>query len=160
MLKAEKGFMTAYRRAVRRVERGLTIGGVVAVVGAAALVLMLAEHGSFHRFGRSGTSADIPSLTIGDSNDKLPVVTSVRSGGAAARAGIRVGDEIESVDGRSVHTVAALRTVMQALDGKGPLALHIRRRDAIWTIVIGRSETAAGARAATGATNGAENPAD
>jgi S1-C subfamily serine protease len=154
--------MAAYRRAARKVETGLAIG-VIVVVGAAALVLTLAERGTFHRFGRAGSLvAAIPSLTIGDdSSDQMPVVTSVRSDGAAARAGIRVGDEIEAVDGRYVHNVAALRAAVQAQTGKGPLALHIRRGDALWTIAIDRSEPAAGnAMAATGATNGAENPAD
>lgn len=154
--------MAAYRRAARRMERRLAIG-VIVVVGAAALVLMLAERGTFHRFSRAGGFvAAIPSLTlVDDSSDQMPVVTSVRSDGAAERAGIRVGDEIEAVDGRYVHNVAALRAAVQAQNGKGPLALHIRRGDALWTIAIDRSEPAAGnAMAATGATNGAENPAD
>lgn len=154
--------MAAYRRAARRMERRLAIG-VVVVVGAAALVLTLAERGTFRRFGRAGGFvAAIPSLTISDdSGDQRPVVTSVRSDGAAARAGIRVGDEIEAVGSRYVHNVAALRAAVQAQNGKGPLALHIRRGDALWTIAIDRSEPAAGnAMAATGATNGAENPAD
>lgn len=154
--------MAADRRASRKVEKGLVIGLVV-VAGATALVLTLAERGTFHRFARaSGFVAAIPSLTIGDDrSDQMPVVTSVRSDGAAARAGIRVGDEIEAVDGRFVHNVAALRAAVQAQNGKGPLALHIRRGDALWTIAIDRSEPAAGnPMAATGATNGSENPVD
>ncbi len=152
--------MTAYRRAGRKVERRFAIG-VVGVVAALALVVMLAERGSFRRFSRGGFVAALPSLTVGDnSSDQMPVVTSVRSGGVAARAGIRVGDEIEAVDGRFVHNVAALRAAVSADRSKGPLALHIRRGDALWTIAIDRSEPAADTMAATGAANGAENPAD
>ncbi len=151
--------MTAYRRAGRKVERRFTIG-VAGVVVAVALVVMLAERGTFRRFSRAGIVATLPSLTVGDSSDRMPVVTSVRSDGVAARAGIRVGDEIEAVDGRYVHNVAALRAAVSADRGKGPLALHIRRGDALWTIAIDRSEPAADRMPATGATNGAENPAD
>ncbi len=152
--------MVADRRATERnIGRGLAIG-VGIVVGAAALVLMLAENGSFQRFGRgNGFVASIPGLTVGDTHDQMPIVTSVRSNGAAERAGIRVGDEIEDVDGHAVHNVAGLRALMQQ-QGDKRLALHIRRGDAVWTIAIDRREQTADAMAVTGAMNGAENPAD
>ncbi|NIJ31909.1 PDZ domain-containing protein [Sphingomonas oligoaromativorans] len=152
--------MMAYRRMTeRRIGRGLAIG-VGIVVGAVALVLMLAENGSFQRFGRGGGAVtSIPGLTIGDTHDQMPIVTSVRSDGAAERAGIRVGDEIEAIDGHAVHNVAALRAVMLR-QGTRRLALHIRRGDAVWTIAIDRNEPAGDAMAATGTRYGAENPAD
>jgi S1-C subfamily serine protease len=152
--------MVAYRRMTeRRIGRGLAIG-VGIVVGAVALVLMLAENGSFQRFSRGGGAVtSIPGLTISDTHDQMPIVTSVRSNGAAERAGIRVGDEIEAVDGHAVHNVAALRAVMQQQSAQR-LALHIRRGDAVWTIAIDRHEPAGDAMAVTGAMYGAENPAD
>lgn len=153
--------MIAYRRATgRNMGRGLAIG-ISAVLCGVVLVLVLAEHGSFSRFARgSGIVATIPSLTVGDTGDQMPVVTSVRSDGEAERAGIRVGDEIESVGGRPVRSVAALRAAVFADRSNRPLALHIRRGDAVWTIAIDRSEPAGDAMTATGTMNGAENPAD
>jgi len=132
-------------------ERG-TVVRVVIIIGAAVLVLMMAERGIFRRFGNStGFVASVPSLTVGDAaGENMPVVTSVRSDGAAARAGIRVGDEIEAVDGTQVHNVAGLRAAISADHGNGPLALHIRRGDALWTIAIDRSEGAGDKTAVTG----------
>jgi S1-C subfamily serine protease len=135
--------------------------GVIAVVALLALVLVMAEKGIFQRFERGTLVASIPSLTVGDGgDDQLPVVTSVRSDGAAERAGVRVGDEIEAVNGRQVHNVAALRAIVSSDRRNGPLALHIRRGDAVWTIAIDRSEQTADGMGATGIMNGAENPAD
>ena len=95
----------------------------------------------------------------------MPVVTSVRSNGAAERAGLQVGDEIVTVDGRRVPDVAALHEVMSADRGNRPLALHIRRGDALWTVAIDRAEPAADELARSGPermgiAHGAENPAD
>ncbi len=154
--------MEAYRRAMGLgMDRGPAIG-VVAVVAALALVVAAAEHGSFSRFVRAGSGpiATIPGVTVGDTSDQLPVVTSVRSNGAAERAGIEVGDEIVSVDGHAVHDVAALHDVVLASRGDPRLALHIRRGDALWTVAIDRAEPSAGGPGGTGKTHGAENPAD
>ena len=142
-------------------ERGQAIA-VVAVVAAVALVVMAAEHGSFSRFARGGAVpvSPIPGVTIGDTGDRLPVVTSVRSNGAAERAGIEVGDEIVAVDGHAVHDVAALHDVVVTDRADRRLALHIRRGDALWTVAIDRAEPPAGGPIATGTRHGAENPAD
>ena len=141
--------------------RGQAIA-VIAVVVAVALVVAAAEHGSFSRFARSGGSpvSPIPGVTVGDTSDRLPVVTSVRSDGAAERAGIQVGDEIVAVDGHSVHDVAALHDVIGADRRDRRLALHIRRGDALWTIAIDRAEPSAGTSAGRERSHGAENPAD
>jgi S1-C subfamily serine protease len=153
--------MTAYRHATGpRGGRRLAIG-VAAIVAALLFVLFLAEHGLFDRLVRaSGPGSTLPGVTLGDGSDRMPVVTSVRSDGEAERAGIRAGDEIETVDGHAVHDVAALRAALLADRGSGPLALHIRRGNALWTVAIDRSEPAADDATATGSTNGAENPAD
>lgn len=142
-------------------ERGPAIG-IVAVVAAVALVVAAAETGSFSRFARAGSGAvaTIPGVTVGDAADKLPVVTSVRSNGAAERAGIEVGDEIVAVDGRNVRDVAALRDVIVADRGDPRLALHIRRGDALWTVAIDRAEPPATASIVARTGHGAENPAD
>ncbi len=136
--------------------------GIVAVVAAVALVVAAAEHGSFSRFVRAGSGpiAPIPGVTVGDTQDAVPVVTSVRSDGAAERAGIEVGDEIVAVDGRNVRDVAALRDAIVADRGDRRLALHIRRGDALWSVAIDRAEPSAAASAGTGTGHGAENPAD
>lgn len=56
------------------------------------------------------------------------LVTSLRSGAEAAREGIRVGDLIEGVDGRSVATVDELARAL-ADDQNMVLTLHLRRGD-------------------------------
>ena len=113
--------MTAYRRAGRKVERRFAIG-VVGVVAALALVVMLAERGSFRRFSRGGFVAALPSLTVGDnSSDQMPVVTSVRSGGVAARA----GDEVIQLLGVRVKVLGRL---LPGLDRGLGQALPSRRR--------------------------------
>ena len=142
-------------------ERGPAIG-IIAVVATVALVIVAAETGSFSRFarGNAGPVSPIPSITVGDTSDKLPVVTSVRSNGAAERAGIEVGDEIVSVDGQKVHDVAALHDAIVAEHDDRRLALHIRRGDALWTVAIDRAEPSAGRSIGTGAIHGAENLAD
>ncbi len=155
--------MAAFRHAPELGKgKGLAIG-VIAVVGALVLVFALAEHGSFRRFGSGGgnfVGAALPDVTVGDDGEHMPVVTSVRSNGKAERAGIQVGDKIDAVDGRPVRDVAMLRSIVGAEQGAHPIALHIRRGDAIWTIAIDRAEPASGETAAMGATHGAENPAD
>ena len=142
-------------------ERGQAIA-VVAVVAAVALVVMAAEHGSFSRFARGGAVpvSPIPGVTIGDTGDRLPVVTSVRSNGAAERAGIEVGDEIVAVDGHAVRDVAALHDVVVTDRADRRLALHIRRGDALWTVAIDRAEPPADGLTRTGPAHVAENSAD
>ncbi len=142
-------------------ERGPAIG-IVAVVATVVLVIVAAETGSFSRFARSApvATSPIPGVTVGDTVDKSPVVTSVRSDGAAERAGIEVGDEIVAVGGQTVHDVAALDDAVVADRGAGRLALHIRRGDALWTVAIDRAEPSATGPAGTGIRHGAENPAD
>jgi len=158
--------MEAYRRTVAvSINRGPAIG-ITAVVVSVALVVFAAEHGSFSRFGRTSEFVPaIPGVTVGDTDDRMPVVTSVRSNGSAERAGLEVGDEIVTVDGRRVRDVAALHDVVSADRSKRPLALHIRRGDALWTVAIDRAEPSADEMAKTGpnrtgTAHGAENPAD
>jgi S1-C subfamily serine protease len=145
----------------RGIERGPAIG-IVAVVATVALVIVAAETGSFGRFALAGggPTSPIPGVTIGDSSDAMPVVTSVRSDGAAERAGIEVGDEIVAVDGQNVHNVAALHEVVTADRSNRRLALHIRRGDALWAVAIDRAEPSAGKSSGTEPIHGAENPAD
>ena len=136
--------------------------GIVAVVAALLLVLILAERGLFSKLPAGMTNgATLPGVTLdNDDDDRLPVVTSVRSNGEAERAGIRAGDEIESVDGHPVRDVAALQATVQSDHNRGPLALHIRRGDALWTVALDRAEPSASGSATTGMANGAENPSD
>jgi len=54
-------------------------------------------------------------IRVGDTNGNGVYVASVRSGGPAANAGIRVGDVIVSVDGKPTLTTSALSTVLAEL---------------------------------------------
>ncbi len=136
--------------------------GVIAVVAALLLVLIMAERGLFSRLpGGRSTGSTLPGVTLdNDDDDRLPVVTSVRTNGEAERAGIRAGDEIEAVDGHAVRDVAALRATVQSDHRSGPLALHIRRGDTLWTVALDRAEPPVGAPVATEKMHGPENPAD
>jgi S1-C subfamily serine protease len=136
--------------------------GISVVVAALLLVLILAERGLFSKLPTDAANgATLPGVTLdNDGDDHLPVVTSVRSDGEAERAGIRAGDEIESIDGRPVRDVAALRAAVSSSRGGSPLALHIRRGDALWTVALDRAEPSASGSAVTGMANGAENPSD
>lgn len=153
--------MDGYRRVrAAGAGRGPAIG-IVAVIVAVALVVLAAEHGSFSRFARGGGIVPvIPGVTVGDGGDRMPVVTSVRSDGAAERAGIEVGDEIVAIDGREVQNVAALHDAMRADHGDRRLALHIRRGDALWTVALDRAEPSADGLTRTGPAHVAENSAD
>ncbi|WP_146163451.1 PDZ domain-containing protein [Sphingomonas fennica] len=53
-------------------------------------------------------------------------VTSLRSGGQAQRMGVRVGDLVESIDGRHVETLSAL-TRMAGAQFPGIVSLRMRR---------------------------------
>lgn len=136
--------------------------GIAAIVAVLLLVVMLVEHGLFAGLDGGDTPrATLPGITLdNDGSAHRPVVTSVRTNGEAERAGIRAGDEIESVDGRSVHDVSALRAAVLSNRPSAPLTLHIRRGDALWTVALDRSEPAINQMAATEPGDGAKDPAD
>jgi S1-C subfamily serine protease len=148
--------MAAYRHAMIPGGGKSFAIGTLAVVSALLLVLVLAERGLFTRAsGVMVFSSAIPGMTLDDDDDdRMPVVTSVRSDGQAERAGIRAGDEIASVNGQPVRDVAALRAALTAARGHGPVALHIRRGDALWTVAINRAEPPAQRVASVDTVNG------
>jgi S1-C subfamily serine protease len=148
--------MAAYRHAMESGGGKSFAIGTLAVVGALLLVLFLAERGMFTRAsGSMMLNSAIPGMTLDDDDDdRMPVVTSVRSDGQAERAGIRAGDEIASVNGKPVRDVAALRAALTAAHGHGPVALHIRRGDALWTVAINRAEPPVQRVAAVDTVNG------
>ena len=66
------------------------------------------------------------------------VVTSLRTDGAAARVGLRVGDVIDTVDGRGAPSSA------QRLTEATPITLHVMARGDVGphTLLLRRSEVA------------------
>jgi S1-C subfamily serine protease len=121
-------------------------------------VLIFAERGAFRRLVRAAGSAGVlPDTTLDyDPGDGMPVITSVRSDGAAERAGLQAGDDIEAIDGHAVRSVADLRAAVLAAQDDAPLALRVLRGDTTRTILLVR-----GTRdMASGLGNGAENSAD
>jgi S1-C subfamily serine protease len=149
--------MAAYRHAMENFGGKRFAAGTLAVVAALLLVLFLAERGIFTRAsaGALAFGSAIPGMTLDDDDDdRMPVVTSVRSDGQAERAGIRAGDEIASVNDQPVRNVAALRAALTAARGHGPVALHIRRGDALWTVAIDRAEPQGQRVAAADTVNG------
>lgn len=106
---------------------------VVAVCVAAALLFAV----GLAAFGARGQQHPphridgiLPGVTLDADLDATPtlplVVTSLRSQGAAWRAGVRVGDRLEAVDGVPVPSRAALLRVL-AEDRARMILLHLRR---------------------------------
>lgn len=140
--------------------RGLA-AGVLAVIFSALLVFGLAESGVFSHLARASTRLAIPGITLDDVDETpMPVVTSVRSDSEAKQRGLRVGDGIVAVNGRAVHSVAALRAIVVQQGSRGPLDLHVRRGDAVWEVSIDRSEPDGDEAIPTGPIDGAKNITD
>ncbi|NIJ21527.1 S1-C subfamily serine protease [Sphingomonas naasensis] len=92
---------------------------IVALAAAAALWLSLAV--PRHRDDR----LDPLGATLMPASAAGPLlVDSLRSGGAAEQAGLRVGDRIVAVDGRAARS---RRDVARALRSHRPVILHVRR---------------------------------
>lgn len=106
----------------------------------AGLVAVMGEHGVFATVGALAAPA-IPGVTVEDdaANAAMPIVTSLRSDGEAQRLGLRVGDRIAAIDGRPVRDAADLRRAI-AHASAGPVSLHIRRGDTVWTMAIDRAD--------------------
>lgn len=146
--------------------------GLAALAIAAALgVLLLGLEGSFSRIVAGGPGAAmVPGLTVADDEPGSaavdasartgPVITSLRSGSAAARAGVQVGDRISGVDGHPVRDLAGLRAALAAAPDGRTLALHIRRGRAIWTVALDRAEPVRGAGHWGGPGHEPQDPAD
>jgi C-terminal processing protease CtpA/Prc len=131
---------------------------VLAVLLVMSCVLIFVDHGAFRQFARSaGSGGVLPDTTLDfDPSGGMPVITSVRSDGAAERAGLQAGDDIEAIDGHAVRSVADLRAVVLAAQDDAPLALRVLRGDTTRTVLLVR-----GTRdIASGLGNGAENSAD
>jgi S1-C subfamily serine protease len=56
-----------------------------------------------------------------------PMIVDMPSGGAAARAGMRVDDRVESVNGRPVTTVGDLTAIVRSLDPGAAVVVDLRR---------------------------------
>lgn len=138
------------------VHRGRRIA-VLAILVVLSSVLVFAERGGFHRIVRAvGNGGVLPDTTLDfDPGGGMPVITSVRSDGAAARAGLQAGDDIAAIDGHAVHSVTDLRAAVQAARTDAPLALRVLRGDTIRTVRLDRHVHGV----ASGFGNGAENPA-
>lgn len=64
-----------------------------------------------------------------------PVVTSLRSGGKGEAAGLRVGDRVEAVNGRSSPSLRALAKDLR-LARRGPMDIRVRRGEGVWHAVV------------------------
>lgn len=88
-------------------DEGLGTGAVLAMLAACAL---LTSAILFLRIHHGPTSRDIarghilPGLTLVAAGPDL-VVTSIESGGEAARRGVAVGDEVTAIDGKAFHSL-------------------------------------------------------
>jgi S1-C subfamily serine protease len=141
--------MEARRRATGRRGEWRAAMVILAVCVAVLLVLGAAERGLFTpRAAPASRMMAIPGITVDDDDDdgtgntqaRMPVVTSLRSDSEAERRGVRVGDHIAAVDGRPIRDVAGLSAVVTADHTRGPVALHIVRGSAVWNVALDRAE--------------------
>ncbi|WP_336970564.1 PDZ domain-containing protein [Sphingobium aromaticiconvertens] len=73
-----------------------------------------------------GDRDDPVGLTLGEKRGRSIVITSLMNGGAAARAGVAVGDEVDAVDHRPVTAVGMARRLIDD-PARCDLALDLRR---------------------------------
>jgi len=99
----------------------------------AALVLWRSLHGAGPRAGdaagltlAAGTGAAGAGAAGAGAARTGAVVNSLRGDGAAARAGLAVGDAVEAVNGRPVAGPAAADAAL-ARAGAGPVTMRVRR---------------------------------
>jgi S1-C subfamily serine protease len=57
----------------------------------------------------------------------LPVVVSVTKSGPAAKAGIKKGDVVRAIDGRSVDAIGAVTAIVRAKDPGETVTIALRR---------------------------------
>ena len=77
--------------------------------GAMALLALLAAVLALHALHDDRADRVRPAATLVGTE---PMVTSLQGGGAADRAGLRVGDVVEAVDGRAPGSLAEVERVM------------------------------------------------
>lgn len=100
------------------------------VVAAGAVAMVLSWNLPRHRDDRQ----DPLGATLMPASAAGPLlVDSLRSGGAAEQAGLRVGDRIEAVDSR---TARSKRDVARALRSHRPVILHVRRAGRTFALKI------------------------
>ncbi len=116
------------RRLVAGLTRLLATGLLLSVhaTGAAAAAGPISHRGA----------AILPGATVaptGSERDPALVVTSLRTGGEAARSGIRVGDRVLVVDGKAVRRPGDLS---RALAASGNPILHLRLRRGTQAVAV------------------------
>ena len=120
-------------RALRQLRRALIVFLVVALAG--ALVSMRVMRAS------RTPDADMLGATVAAPAGGTPAaltVTSLRAGGVAERAGIRVGDVVEAIDGHGATSLAPIEQAVASGDG---VDLRVRRGVRAVHVVLERGET-------------------
>lgn len=125
-------------------------GLLLAMLALCALLLsgaffLHARHFAGSHASASGQAARLlPGLTLDDADPPGSgvVVTSMESGGQAARLGISVGDDVVQIDGTPVGSLDQASAYLLRKDGSR-LILRLRRQDQMRVVTLDRS---AGAR--------------
>ena len=106
------------------------IGFAIPATLVSHVMQQLIEHGEVRR-GSLGIQAqdldDRLAQGLGERAGSGVVVTHVEPDGAAARAGIRVGDVLFEIDGQAVRSIRALTNVESLLPVDRPVAVELRR---------------------------------
>ncbi|TCP36852.1 PDZ domain-containing protein [Sphingomonas sp. BK235] len=129
--------------ALQPLDRLVLVAGVAAAIAAAAAMQAV-------RALHAPRSADVGATFVVTEPPRgvAPMVTSLRAGGPAERAGLAVGDLIERIDGRAPATLAE---VQHGMATRRLVRLLVRRAGHDVAIVV---------REPGGNENGAEDPAD
>lgn len=130
----------------RRRHRIVALATLAALIGAALLAWLLfwpaphlpcrLEHGAMR------APSPLASLTL----SPLPavgglVVTSLRSHGPAERRGVRVGDVVETIDGRGVRNLDGLGRILRA-DSRPVVSVRMRGAKGRYEVMLTRTAQA------------------
>ena len=115
--------------------------GTGALLGALALCAMLLSAVFFLHLRHDPAVAShrrvLPGLTLGTAGPAL-IVTSVQSGGEAARRGVAVGDDLIAIDGKAVHSLDQAEAYL--VDGsRGAVVLELSRSGQVRQVALDRT---------------------
>ena len=103
---------------------------LIIVLVAGAIAILMSRDLTGHRDGRP----DPLGATLVPASSAGPLlVDSLRSGGEAERAGLHVGDRLETVDDRAVRSRGDIE---RALAAHHPVTLHVRRDGRTFALTI------------------------
>jgi len=127
--------------AVRGDPGGADAGGERGPVSAGAALPALPDRGTFARELGRGLDRTYLGVSVAVA-DGAPVVRAVSPGSPADDAGLRAGDVIRAVDGRTVATVEELRELVAVVAAGSRYRLEVTRDGAVQTLEVEQATVA------------------